>query len=453
MLHLVSALKLKPSRFADIQAQQSSISAVYSSDVAVLLISSNRGLSTPSARSLLSELASKPNLLLALNSAEPLALSSSAAKAIQAQLDALLPEGAKPELKVISTAQALDALEALAPTEPGHEVSYEKFSTGYVSSGIPQLKDRLAELVAPLDTPSSEPGVASALQLQTARHTLSKAVDVAAFEGAKIADSLHQASVDIAALSFEASEAAAATLDSLGVEDGLLKIPSADIANSSAALRELFDTRFAWYTLPLRIDDLSSEVALVSSTTYLPHFEDHLLVSTGRLISLSQSLSSKTDSLLHSSPAFSPSSHTTSPLSSLYSPTTLNRIDQAAVESSTLPSTALSSPLVHRRAQLSSPGGPAEVLQRRAQSALASAMSLTGGSVVLGAGMQLMEVAELATNVGVGLLGTTAAAWGLQRAWGKARDRFFVDVEKRVTGGLEEDLGVRLISLSLRMDR
>lgn len=336
----------------------------------------------------------------------------------------------------------MEALEALAPTEPSHEISYEKFSAGYVASGVPQLKDRLAEAVSTLDTPSTEVGVPSALRLQTARHTLAKGIDVAAFEGAKIADRLHQAASDVAALSFETNEAADSLLTSLGVEDGLLKIPHEEVAAASAELHDLLDGRLAWYLLPLRLDDLTSEIALVASATYLPHFESHLIYSTGRLVALSCSLSTKVDTLLSTSPACSQSSRTDSPLSSLYSPTLLNTLAQASVESSTISSSSLSSPLIARRSQLTAPGGPAEVLQSRAQKSVASAVSLSLGSAALGVGMQAMEYAELATSGGVALLGTTMAAWGLQRGWEKAKKRFFVDVEKRVTGGLQEDLGV-----------
>lgn len=415
----------------------------------VLLLSESRGISPIAVRTLLSELVSKPNLILALNTLEP--SHPSATAALEAQLASLIPEDAKPEVRAVSTTQALEALEALAPTEPGREVSYEKFSSGYVASGVPQLKDRLAQAVATLDAPSSDPTAPSALRVQTARHTLAKGVDVAAFEGAKIADALHQAASDIAALSYETVEASEALLTTLGVEDGLLKVPHDELASASHALRELLDGRLTWYLLPARIDDLTSEIALVSSATYLPRFESHLIYSTGLLNSLSQSLSSKTDSLLHSSPAFSSSRATISPLSSLYSPSTLNRIAQASIESSSVSPSALSSPFIARRSQISAPGGPAEVLQSRAQKALASAASLSGGSVALGVGMQVMEMAEVATNVGVGLLGTTMAAWMLQRSWGKAKERFFVDVEKRVTGGLEEDLGVRRLALD-RLD-
>ena len=58
----------------------------------------------------------------------------------------------------------------------------------------------------------------------------------------------------------------------------------------------------------------------------------------------------------------------------------------------------------------------------------------------------LLAYAEFATNAGFGLFGSVLAAWLLQRRWDKAKRRFFVDVEKRVTGGLEDDLGVSLLT-------
>lgn len=318
-------------------------------------------------------------------------------------------------------------------------MSFERFQTGYVASGVPQLKERLAQAVSTLGVPASEPGVTSSLQRSTARYTLDSAVDAAAVEGAKVDDALFQASTDIAALSFVASESAASVLTSLGVSDGLLKIPEADVHDASHAFRDLLDGRLEWYQLPWRTDDLVAELALVSSSSYLLDFESSLVFSTGRLISLSSNLASQTDSLL-STPSFSPTS--AQPLASLYSPTLLNTIAQASRESNRIPSTALSSSVVARRSQITAPGGPAEVLQSRAQKAVASAASLGGGSVALGLGMQALEYAELATNVGVGLFGSVLAAWIMQRSWGKAKKKFYVDVDERVTGGLEEDLGV-----------
>lgn len=425
--------------FAEMGPLDSSVDALYSADAVVILLHESRGWSVPAVHSLLSQLSSKPNLLVALNAAER--SNASTVKSLQAQL-ASLSGGSDiaPAVMAISTERALNALEALAPTEAGHSISFEKFQKGYVSSGVPQLKDRLAQIAAGAKEPASGSDATPKLRQQTARHVLSKAVSMAALEGARLEDELHQVSSDVDALAFEATETSEAVLESLGVEDGLMKLPSEDITDARASFDALLQGRLTWYMLPSRIDDLVPEIAVVASTSYLPQFEDQLVFTTGQLISLSQTLSKKTDDLL-ATPAFSAASRDSSPLSSLHSPTLLNRIAQAERESSILPSTALSSSIVARRNQITAPGGPAETLQSRAQNAVASAASLTSGSLALGAGMQFMQVAELATNVGVGLLGTTLAAWLLQRSWGRAKGRFLVDVERRVTDGLEEDLG------------
>ena len=199
--------------------------------------------------------------------------------------------------------------------------------------------------------------------------------------------------------------------------------------------------RLAWWKLPLRSDDISSEVATVVGNTYLRSLEDKLVFDTGRLLGLSTLMARRTDDLL-STPSFSPSSP---PLSSLYSPVLLNHLDQAALESRKISSTDLSSALIHRRNQITTPGGPADILSSRAQTAVASAGALASGSAASAIVMDFFGYAEVATSAGVGLLGTVLAAWLLQKRWNKAVEKFLLDVEGRVTGGLEYDLGVRLL--------
>lgn len=424
--------------FADVPPKQSSLDVLHLSDAAVLVVSELRLLSPPNLRLLLLELSGKPNLILALNSQDPTHLS--AARSIELELASLLPATERPSLVLISTRMASEGLEALSPTDPAETVSYEKFQTSYIGSGLPVLQGVLASAVAGIRTPAEKSTAPSALQLQTAEYVVDKAVSVIAFEGAKIEDDLLKAASDVAALSFVAKEAERKALEELGVVDGSLKVPVEEVSTAKAALNTLFDTRLAWWKLPVRTDDLTIEIAFVTDQSYLRGFEDRLIFDTGRLISLSTTMSRRTDDLL-SSAAFSPSP--SSPLSSLYSPLLLNRIAQAGVETRQISSTDLSTPLVRRRKQITAPGGPAEVLQSRAQSSVVSAVSLSGGSIAGAVASQLLAYADLATNAGVGLLGTVLAAWILQRRWDKARRKFFEDVEKRVTGGLEDDLGVR----------
>ncbi|GAA5942942.1 hypothetical protein JCM1841_003609 [Sporobolomyces salmonicolor] len=430
----------------DVVPLESSFSTLHLSDAVVLVLSSSQLLSSKPSQTLLYNLYTKPNLVIALNSLDADAQTvAPVVRALRHQLETLFPaESVLPQTIAISTTQALEALAALNPSEPDQPPSYDAFQRGYVTSQIPVLKEQLSESIS---SHSSSPVIPTALQQQTATYVLSAALARAAFAGASISDALISASASLAALSQMASEESLALLASLGVDPatGLLRVPRDELQSALQALDELLLSRLAWWKLPSRVDDLHAEVSLVVSQTYLPRFEDALVFSTGRAIALSQSLSSRTDTLLSTHPAFSalPPSTPAQALANLYSPTMLNRLEQAALEAtSTISSTSLSASLSARRAQLSAPGGPVDALQRRAQAAVLQSATLSLGSIATGVGMHLAEYAELATNFGVGLLGTTVAAWVLQGRWERAKKRFRTDVEERVTGSVEEDLGL-----------
>ncbi|GAA5987905.1 hypothetical protein JCM10908_007266 [Rhodotorula pacifica] len=445
---------------------ESSFSSLHLADLVILVLSDSTLLSSKAAQTTLYNLASKPNVLVALNcpDASP-AASSSAFRSLEHQLETLLPpteDGTSPRAVVISTEQAAAALEALEPTEPAHQPSYETFQKGYLASQIPQLHQLLSAAITatgPRSMPagSSEP---SPLQQQTAAYVLATALHRAAFAGATVADALKSASASLSALSQQTDEACLALLRDLGVSEsknGLVPVPEDELRSGMAALEDLLLHRLAWYKLPYRVDDLHAEIALVVEKTYLPRFEDSLVFASGRAAATFEELSAKTDKVL-SSPMFaaSPTASALAPaarLASLHSPTMLNHIAQAsrdAAQSLASAPTALSSAVTRRRSQITAPGGPTDALQRRAQKAVVSSavwsLFSAGGAIA----SELTHYAELGTNVGVGLLGVTLGAWGLQRGWEKAKKRFRKDVHERITGGLEEDLGVRVQRIAAR---
>lgn len=387
----------------------------------------------------LAEVANKPNFFLVLNASDP--SHPSTTRNLSLQLESLLPPSSRPLIFKISTQLSIDALEALNPLESNKSPSIEKFQSYYSKSGIIQLKDTLAESVKSLLTPSSSNSGVSALQLQTATFVLTKAIRVATFAGAKIEDELITASNDVAALQFQTEEASKAVLKELGVVDGRLLITSYELKSAKLAVDEVFNTRLQWYKLPFCSDDIPTELSPLLQSTYLNSFESKLIFDTGRLISLAQMMSNHTDNLLSTS-AFTPSSSLHSPLSSIYSSILINHVSKAAFESTQISSSSLSSPLTNRRNQLTSPGGPVEILQIKSQSAVLSSVTLGTSSIVVGVVMDLMEYAELGMSLGVAALGCMIAARRLQNQWHKAKIRFGRDLEERVTRGLEDDLGV-----------
>ncbi|BGP00106.1 hypothetical protein RTG_00076 [Rhodotorula toruloides ATCC 204091] len=440
----------------DVPPLESSFSSLHLSDIVVLVLSDSSLLSSMPAQTVLYNLHQKPNLLVALNcpDATPSA-SASPLRTLEHQLKTLFPTDEEPRTIVISTKQALAGLEALQPSEPDQPPSYDDFQHNYLASQIPHIHQLLTTAI----TSSSSATVPTPLQIQTAAYVLSAALHRAAFAGAQIADSLASASSSLSALSQQTDEHCASLRTSLGVEPttGLMCVPKDELAGAAKALDELFLTRLAWYKLPYRVDDLAAEIALVVERTYLPRFEDSLVFASGKALSLASVLGEKTDKVL-SSPLFSlsPASEALSPsakLASLYSPTLLNVIDQASRDASTALSstpTSLSSAVTHRRNQITSPGGPVEALQRRAQKSIIQSSTLALSSAGLAVASELTAFAELGTNFGAGLLGVTISCWWLQRGWEKAKKRFRKDVFERITGGVEEDLGVRAARLTER---
>ncbi|SCZ89256.1 BZ3501_MvSof-1269-A2-R1_Chr9g10096 [Microbotryum saponariae] len=421
----------------DLAPKQVSLDSLFSSDVVVLVLSSDRALSPASTRSLLNEIKGKPNLILALNTLD--ASPSSAASSLRSlshQLSTLYPSSKdESEIIAVSSEQASSALNSLQPAEATSQPdSFEHFQSAFMKSGVPYLKDEVKRLISSVDRPT--------LHRQAAEFTLDKAIEASAVEGAKIQDSLHKVETDIAALDFIIDEATSAVLASLGVGSQGLKVPEEHMQNSMKALRQVLDHQLAWYVLPWKTDELVAEIALVTGTTYLVDFEQHLLYSTGRLDSLANTLSQKTNELVQTRAFLPPQSSTSAPLASLHFPVLLNQIQQAEKESRVSASTTLISPLHLRRNQITCPGGPAETLQAKAQKLVVEASSMTTGSILAGVGLEVTHYADLMTSAGVGLLGVTLAAWGLQRGWGKAKMRFEKDVQQRVRSGLEEDLGI-----------
>ncbi|GAA5823523.1 hypothetical protein JCM3770_000326, partial [Rhodotorula araucariae] len=357
----------------DVVPLESSFSAIHLADLVVLVLSDSTILSSKPAQALLYNLATKPNLILALDTpdASPSA-SASSLRALEHQLASVLPTAhSTPRTLAVSTSQALSALEALSPSEPDQKPAYDAFQKGYLASRIPHLHQLLT--LALTSTHAGLPAP-TPLQLQTAAYVLSAALARAAFAGAQVADSLDEADAALAALDEHASEAKRALLAALGVEaaTGLLRIPADEQRAAGAALDELFATRLAWYKLPYRVDDLGAEIALVASQTFLPAFERRLAFAAGLAASTTASLSLRVDALFASPLFAAPAAPSpTQQRASLYSATVLNALAQAAAASQAPDDHALSGAVAARRAQISAPGGPASMLHARAQRAVA----------------------------------------------------------------------------------
>ena len=421
-----------------------SLSVAYTADILVLVLSELKSVSKPQLSRLILDLATKPDTLLALSTASPFP-ALAATRAFRAQLDSLVDPAAQPPIAPVQIEQALEALASLAPLDVPEgqmpaPVSFELFEVGYLTSGVPQLRERVAEAIqaAGAGSEGGEVGGASRLQVQTAGYVLDKLISVAANAAGQIKAGLAEAEAEVAQLAYEAAHAEAEANKELGVQDGKLAVPDDDIKRSMGAFNAMLLDRLKWWQLPSRVDDITLEVADEASRSFLVNLEDSLIFRTGRLLAIADKLDGATQALLDSGAFRPPAQAGLHPLASLHSPVLANEIARAALPTSPA---ALSQTLVARRTQISAPGGPAELLHARAQKSLASAATFSLGSAAASAWAVVAGLAELPTGVGCGLLGVTFGAWGLQRGWEKAKRKFNTDVGKRVKGGLEVDLG------------
>ncbi|GAA5823554.1 hypothetical protein JCM5353_006304 [Sporobolomyces roseus] len=447
----------------DIPPLESSFSTLHLSDAVIVILSSESLLSSKASQELLLSLHTKPNLIVCLNT--PDASSSSSAsllKTLRHQLDTLFPSSStstshhnQPIIMALSTTQALEALSALTPSDStATKPIYEDFQLGYLASQIPKLKAALTTFLSSHNTSTTSP---TPLQEQTALYMLSTILSHAAFTGASIGDTLSSARSSLLALSSQTSESSSKLLSSLGLAspETLFPIPQEDLDESLSSLQEVFKTRLQFYKLLVgKIDDISSELSLVASQTYLINFEKRLLYTTALFNTHQSRLASQLSQTL-SQPPFS-SSSSQHPLSSLSSATIQNQLSQSSHPSPTSPSylspTALSSPILSRRAQLLHPtSSPISTLHRLTQKALISSLTLSAASIASSVGLNLVHGLDLASSVGLGVLGTTFAVWRLQGKWNKYQKKFLKDVE-RLNGGVQEDLTVATRELVKRSE-
>ncbi|GAA5913005.1 uncharacterized protein JCM6883_000486 [Sporobolomyces salmoneus] len=428
---------------------ESSFTTLHLSDAVLVLVSSTSLLSSRSAQTLLLNLHTKPNLLVCVNTrdASPEA-ATSILETLQHQLDTLFPSTStaesQPRVMAVSTEQALEALSALSPTEVALEgdsstssqPSFEDFQRGYLASQLPRLKSLLSSILSSHSTSSAVP---TPLQQQTALYVLSSALSRAAFSAATLQDTLTSARNSLEALSQQTSESSRRLLasPSFGVDSktGMFPLPDQELLESRQAIQEVFDKRLQFYKLPFnKIDDISSELSLVISQTYLTRFEKHLLYSTGLFSSHSTELSKSLHSTLEK-PPFKENEL-------LHSSILENEISKSLHPSPNsptyIPPTSLSTPISLRRSQLLS--SPLSTLHRTARKALTSSLTLSVASLLSAVGLNLVHAVELANCAGVGVLGSTLAVWLFQGRWERGKKKFWREFE-RVGGGVSEDLG------------
>ena len=228
--------------------------------------------------------------------------------------------------------------------------------------------------------------------------------------------------------------------------------------------------RLKWWKLPFgRADDIATDLntALVTYFAGLERKVWHALLidgdnakcsclqltfETGRLSERSLASSAAVDALFKPPRSFAKGG---SDASTLYSATLQNDLQQLSPSTAfsfpppshpspnNLLQTSFTKPIIDRRVQLASPGGPLEKLQLRAQSAVLQYYAIAGGSTAAATFMSITPVeafsVSVASAIGAGLLGNATAAWLLQGKWRKAQTGFWKDW-LRAQEGLSCDL-------------
>jgi hypothetical protein len=414
------------------------------------LLSSTTLLSSRSAQTILLNLHTKPNLIVCVDTTTTTTESSSSSilQTLKHQLNTLFPNSKNNTIMTISTEQALQALSTLVGTSSESTLNYQDFEKSYLTSQIPKLKSLLSQILSKHNdlTTTTRPSI---LQEETANYVLDSVLSRAAFSLATLSDTLTCARSTLSALSEQTNESSKRLLSSpaIGLSggggDGMFPLPERELLYCKQSIQTVFDKRLQFYKLPFnKIDDISSELSLVISQTYLTDFEKHLLFSTGLFSSHSKELSNNLFDLLNK-PPFS-NNHLLN--SSVLENTISKSLHPSPTSPTFIPPTSLSTPISSRRSQLVN--SPLSTLHRFTQKSLSKSLSFSLISVVSAIGLNLVHAVELSNCFAVGVLGSTLAVWNFQKSWEKGKKKFWREFE-RVSGGVSEDLGVKFFLLSL----
>ncbi|GAA5948692.1 hypothetical protein JCM3765_004976 [Sporobolomyces pararoseus] len=413
---------------------QSSFNTLHLSDSIILLISPTKLLSSSAIRQILQELNSKPNLIICVNTppdATTATSSETILKTLQNELDTLFPTDSSRIVMTISTEQALKALNQLNSTTSQFD------ETSYLSSRIPELKSLLSEILS---------RSRKDLQETTSLYILEKSLSKTFYNLINLKDTLFEAKSNLKALSLKLDESSNKLLSksfkidsqssSSSLLPGMFPLPELEVLSSKQEIEKVFKKRLQFYKLPFnKIDDISSELSLTISTTFLTNFEKDLIYLNTLLESYSNQLNSKIFDEFLSKPPFSENSKS----SILYSPLIENEISKS-FKSFKIPSqTALTTPLSLRRNQLIS--SPLSQLHRSTQKALTNSIIFSTTTILSSLGMNWLEWIDFNNSIGLAVLGIVVGIWKFQGKWEKFKKVFMKEID-RLNKGISEDLGV-----------
>ncbi|KAF8608958.1 hypothetical protein BDV93DRAFT_602826 [Ceratobasidium sp. AG-I] len=362
------------------------------SDHIILATDNIRLLSAPGLRNILQELSHAPSVNLLVTERAP-------GVPFSKDLGGLTPSVVKPEL----------AVRGLESFLRGNTDQYQAL---LMASGLPQFSHHISDLCTAASVPSSPSSTAPLSVVRTAVH-IARAT-LKACEGA-----INHAQTDLtkAAIPLEPFKVEVSAVYPSAVQTALRGTTTIreGVSAVEVRLRAAF-ARLPWYSLWWRADEVS---ATLSEAISWGSLGTQLAFHAGRLSSIRQQLYAKAVALAAPSPVLS------------------NQLAQLEARTPVGPD-ALSLPLVQRTGQLLAPGGPVEVVHRRAQGVvIRTALNILGSGVV-GTGLFVAGSIGAGTAVGVGLLGSVASIRWMQSVWGRAEKKWWADWA-RVCAGLERD--------------
>ncbi|KAJ9092950.1 hypothetical protein QFC19_008548 [Naganishia cerealis] len=319
------------------------------------------------------------------------------------------------------------------PSEDGERRAFDEFQERYIASNLGGVSQSLLADIRTLTVIGGP--------TQTATHVLRRSL-------AYIEAVLTTLTAQSLSVRREASALRDAAEDEerdirLAAESTWRRSLTGEMERTRDAVQRVLSDRFGgWRVITGRVERVEEEVAgqVVAHWGYA--VTQQLAFDTGRLDQIHRYLSEKTDTLLRSFAA--PPSHSSTVVPStapFYSPVLINSLSQLEQTHPITPA-LLTAPIHARRAQLLSFVVP--LLQKRAYTTAWTAWSVAFASSSLSwTACVPLDLLSPATSLGMGLLGSVAAARWAVGAWLKAQKKFWADWQ-RVEQGLEHDLGKHL---------
>ncbi|KAF6763049.1 hypothetical protein DFP72DRAFT_521471 [Ephemerocybe angulata] len=372
-------------------------------------------------------------------------------------LDHLLsrvPEHApKPTIHLADPKRAADAI-TLLRTNPTSSLVVQRFQDAFSGSNVSAVTRTLESILRlPNDAPSKDPS--DALRAKFALARMQDALSHCQSSLAEFKTLLNAAQIDASRLNDRLQEIRARVeLDFLGpaqASTSALSTPAGppntkrrynEVAESvriaEGQMKEVM-SRFTWWRMVLRVDEITTHVAAALQRTWCPELERKLLVHTGELHSIQTELTKASFSLL--------SKHRVLPT---------NVLRNSLLQLETLPqhrltTNSLTGPIYARRNQIIEfPTTRLHVVGQKA--VLGMSGGIVGGAGLgwvgwmgwlVGSGEGLLGSLGLepATAMGLGALSAVASVrWAVGR-WEKGKRKWWEDW-RRVGDGLDRDLRV-----------